>query len=304
MGSSGAAERVSVIIPHRDALDDLDRCLCSLEAQDFPADRYEIIVADNGSTCGPEAVVDRVAGRARVVSIPTPGAGPARNGGVEAATGELLAFIDSDCVADPGWLSAGVAALASCDVAGGAMRVLVDGDRPRNAAEAFELVFAFDNRDYVERMGFSVTANLFVRRVDFRRVGGFRTGVSEDQEWCWRARAAGLRLAYAPEALVGHPARADWGALIAKWRRIAAEQYWLSRELRFGHLRWLARSWALPLSVPIHAIRVLRCPALDGAAARGLALAGLVRLRFWRFFEQHRLMLAGLLKSPVDNRLH
>ncbi len=288
-----AGPGVSVIIPHREALADLDRCLAALEVQTFPRQRFEIIVADNGSAYGIEAVRQMVGARAQVVSVTEPGAGPARNGGVAAARGAVLAFTDCDCRPAPGWLAAGVAALEGAGLVGGAMEVLVDGTGPATDAEAFELAFAFDNHAYVERKGFSVTANLFVRHADFDRIGGFRTGVSEDQDWCLRAGAAGLRIAYAPDALVGHPARRDWPQLEAKWRRIVREQYALARERRFGRLRWLVRTWLLPLSILPHGLRVLGSRRLASARARGLALRGLVRLRLWRFIEAHRLLLCA-----------
>ncbi|MFW5899467.1 MAG: glycosyltransferase family 2 protein, partial [Jiangellaceae bacterium] len=62
---------------------------------------------------------------------------------------------------------------------------------PRTGAQAFEAVFAFENRAYVERKGFSVTANLVTRRAVFEDVGPFRPGLSEDLDWCARARARG-----------------------------------------------------------------------------------------------------------------
>src|SRR5436189_258200 len=81
-------------------------------------------------------------------------------------------------------LRRGLEALAQADFVGGRMQVLVeDPARPR-PAEAFEAVFAFDNRRYVEEMGFTVTANLFCPRAVFDAVGGFGVGMSEDLEWC------------------------------------------------------------------------------------------------------------------------
>ncbi len=284
------AELISVIVPHRDDLAGLDTCLAALTGQTLSNSRFEIVVADNGSACGIEAVEALVAERARVVAVAQPGAGPARNGGVAVARGAILAFVDSDCIAEPGWLAAGVAALGEGEVVCGAMRVLVENSTRPSPAEAFELAFAFDNRAYVTRKGFGVTANLFARHRDFLRVGGFRTGVSEDQDWCIRARAAGLRLHYAPEAVVGHPARRDWPALRRKWQRIVAEQHALSCEQRFGRIRWLVRTWLIPLSIMPHGVKIAITPRLIGGRARLVALAGLVRLRLWRFAEAHRVM--------------
>ena len=287
-GTCLVEERVSVIVPHYESLRDLASCLTALAAQTFDRARFEIVVADNRSPSGRAAVEAVAAGRARVVDAPLPGAGPARNAGVAASYGNLLAFIDCDCVPEPGWLSAGIAALSRADVIGGAMTVSVADERRMSGAEAFERVFAFNNRRYVEEERFTVTANLFCTRATFDAVGPFRTGVSEDVEWCHRAIDRGFTLAYAPEAVVAHPARPDWRALKGKWRRINAERYALATQapgaLR-GKLRWAAQQVALPLSIVAHAPRVLRSPALPNHAARLRALGTLARLRLWRTLD-------------------
>ena len=214
--ADAAGPRVSVVVPHYHDLEGLHRCLKALEDQTFPRDRFEIIVADNGSPEGETAVAEVIAGRARLVTVAERGAGPARNGGVGRARGAVLAFTDSDCIPAPGWLSAGVAALERHDFVGGRMAVLVSDARRPTPTEAFELVFAFDNETYVTRKGFTVSANLFCSRDVFDRVGGFRNGVAEDLDWCLRARAAGFSLGYAAEAVVGHPARRNWPELRRK----------------------------------------------------------------------------------------
>ena len=244
-------------------------------------------MADNHSPCGIDAVREIIAGRAKLVNVSEQGAGPTRNGGAAAASGRLLAFTDCDCLPEPGWLGAGLAALDRADIVGGKMTVLVDRSRPLTAAEAFELVFAFDNRTYVEAKDFTVTANLFVRKADFERVGGFRVGVSEDQEWCLRAKRMGLRIAYADDAVVGHPARRTWGDFLKKWRRLVAEQYQITREWPFGRLRWMIKTWALPFSIIAHAPRVLASNRID-AGSKPKALVALARIRLWRFAEAHR----------------
>lgn len=277
----------SVIVPHYNDLAALDACLRALEAQTYPRGQFEIVVADNHSPCGIDAVREVIAGRAKLVNVSEQGAGPTRNGGAAAASGRLLAFTDCDCLPEPGWLGAGLAALDRADIVGGKMTVLVDRSRPLTAAEAFELVFAFDNRTYVEAKDFTVTANLFVRKADFERVGGFRVGVSEDQEWCLRAKRMGLRIAYADDAVVGHPARRTWGDFLKKWRRLVAEQYQITREWRFGRLRWIIKTWALPFSIIAHAPRVLASNRID-AGSKPKALVALARIRLWRFAEAHR----------------
>ncbi len=283
----------SVVVPHYEDLVRLDLCLSALSVQTLPRDRYEIIVADNMSPSGLDRVTAVVAGRARIVSAAEKGAGPARNAGVAAAVAPILAFTDADCVPERGWVEAGVAALASCDFAGGAMRVSVDRSKPLTGAEAFELVFAFDNRRYVEDQAFSVTANLFCRRDVFDRTGPFKVGVSEDVEWCQRAGGLGFRIGYAQGAVVAHPARDDWPALVKKWRRMSAEQFALASSRRFGRVKWAARSLALLPSIIAHAPRVFSSDQLATTGERTRALGTLARLRLWRFADAQRLLFRG-----------
>jgi GT2 family glycosyltransferase len=158
--------------------------------------------------------------------------------------------------------------------------------------EAFEREFAFENDRYVEKKGFSVTANLFCRRSVFDTVGGYRTGVSEDYDWCLRAREAGFRIGYAPDAVVGHPARKDWPALLKKWRRLNSETFELMAERRFGRVQWMLRTWALPLSALAHTPRVLASRRIPRTSQRMAALSVLYRLRMWRFFHSHA-VIAG-----------
>jgi GT2 family glycosyltransferase len=267
-------------------------CLDALARQNYAPDRVEVIVADNGSPAGEAAVREAIAGRARLVLAPEKGAGPARNAGAAAAEGEVLAFTDADCVPEPGWLAAGVAALAGADLVGGRVTVFTQDPDRLSPAEAFECAFAFDNARYVQRLGFTVTANLFCWSSVFADVGGFDNGVSEDLEWSHRARAKGYRLAYSPEAVVAHPARRTWPELVAKWRRLNAESFALMQRRPAGALTWLLRTLLLPPSAVAHTPKVLASRNLSSWRDRLAAVNVLFRLRLWRSWDALRL-LAG-----------
>lgn len=284
---------VSVIIPHYRDLTGLGLCLDALERQTLARDQFEIIVADNNSPEGREAVAAVIRGRAQLVVVAEKGAGPARNGGVAQARGERLAFIDSDCVAEPEWLAEGVRALEHADFVGGRVKVLVDDPRHLTGAEAFERVFAFDFKTYITRKGFTGAGNLFCPRALFDTVGGFLAEVSEDVEWSRRARAAGFSLGYAPKAVVGHPARGTWADLVSKWRRVNRETYRLAVARRGGRLFWLARTCALPASALAHTPKVIASAELSGLTQRLSALGVLYRLRLWRFTDALRLLITN-----------
>lgn len=272
---------VSVVIPHFNDRANLRLCYERLLAQTWPRERFEIVIADNNSSGGVDAV-RAVAPEALVVAAPIQGAGPARNAGVAASRGEILAFLDSDCMAEPDWLAQGVAALRGFDFVGGQVITLVrDPTRP-TPVEAFEKVFNFDFRRYIQEVGFTGTGNMFVPRDIFDKVGGFRSGVSEDVDWSFRARRLGYRIGYADLAVVGHPARRTWAELEHRWARLVAEHYATAGEQRHGRLLFTLKALAMPISVIPHAAKVLFSPRLPDTRARLGAIEVLIRLRLWR----------------------
>ncbi len=147
-------------------------------------------------------------------------------------------------------------------------------------------MFAFNNKRYVEDERFSVTANMFVPRAIFDKVGGFHAAVSEDKDWGQRAAALGYRWIYAPDLRVTHPARRDWPELRAKWRRITRESYMTERQRPFGRLRFLLRTWALPLSTLPHAVHILRSTKLHRLSDKIMAVGILFRLRCGAFLNR------------------
>ena len=281
---------ISVIVPHFNDLDHLRLLLSLLADQTLPADRFEVVVADNNSACGLAKVQEVCGVRARAVLAPVQGAAEARNAGVAASKGQILAFIDSDCRPARDWLERGVAALARAEMVGGQVNTITKDEQNLTAVEAFEKVFAFDFQRYIEKEGFSGAGNMFVPRKTFDQVGGFRAGVSEDKDWGQRAVAKGFRWTYAPDVQVSHPARRDWKGLESKWRRITSESYRLEREKPFGRLRWIVRAWAVLFSPLINAGRILRSPQLPRLPDRVKAIGILFRIRFWRFLESHRVL--------------
>jgi GT2 family glycosyltransferase len=289
--------KVSVIIPHYRDFEHLDACLRSVAAQSYPAARVEVIVGDNGSPEGIERVREVAAGRAQVLLVEERGAGPARNGAVAHATGEVLAFIDSDCVAEPQWIEEGVRALSGYDFVGGQVKVLVQDEARMTPVEAWERVFAFDFKSYIEKKGFTGSGNLFCPRRVFDAVGGFRVGISEDTEWSLRAVAAGFRLGYAPKAVVGHPARRTWEELTRKWRRLGDESYGLSAGRPGRRLRWAVRGLLMPASAVAHTPKVLLHPGLHTLSQRLAALRVLYAIRFWRLADAVRVLRADARKA-------
>ncbi len=284
---------VSVIVPHLDDYDNLDACLKLLEAQSFPGDRTEIIIADNGSSQGFDAVCRIVGSRGRVIEVAERGAGPARNAAVRVSRGEALAFIDSDCRPDKRWLEEGLAELRHADIAGGHVDVLVEDPQRMTAAEAFESVFAFRNERYVKDLKFTVTASMFVWRSVFDAVGDFINSVPEDKDWCERAWRQGYRIRFAPKSIVGHPARRTMLELKRKWRRLTLESSEGARRGGQAPALVLLRQWAALLAVLPHAFLPLGSRRLHGVRNRLMAIVGLAQIRAYRFSVAYRAFVRG-----------
>ncbi len=282
---------VSVVIPHFNDLTNLERCMRLLDRQTLPRGKFEVVVADNNSPCGLEAVRCVCGKSARVVHAPVQGAGAARNAAVEASRGKILAFIDSDCRPTADWLERGLAALSSAPIVGGQVDVDVDDPANLTAVEAFERAFAFNFKRYVEQLGFSGSGNMFVPRDVFDKVGGFRARVSEDVDWGRRAVAAGYRWRYAADVVVSHPARRTWNELTQKWRKSSRESFEAMIERPNGRALWFLRSFAVLASPVVHWVTVARSNKLLNGEQRMKAIAVLCRIRFWRFLECQRLLL-------------
>lgn len=295
---------VSVVIPHYNDLDRLRVCHARLLAQSWPHEQFEIVVADNNSACG-LAAVQQAAPSALVVPAPIQGAGPARNAGIAASHGTVIALIDSDCVPEPDWIAEGVAALDRFDFVGGRVGTFAQFPERPTPVEAYEIVFNFNFRRYIETVGFTGTGNMFVPREVFDRVGGFRAVVAEDMEWSFRARGLGYRLGYADLAVVGHPARRTWTELERRWDRMLHEDIALIQEQPYGRLRFALKALAMPASVLPHAAKVLYGTELPSMRAKLGAIGVLTRLRLWRAARMLRLVFDSAMpvSSPPETRL-
>lgn len=282
---------VSVIVPHYNDLSGLDICLSALLSQTLDSSKFEIIVADNNSPLDRAEIEKTIANRARLVIVEEKGAGPARNGGVRAAQASILAFTDSDCVPDKRWLEEGLKGLDSYDLVGGEVEVLVDDPDKLSPAEAFEKVFAFNFKRYIESEKFTGAGNLFCSKSDFEKIGPFKVGLSEDKEWCHRGVEKGYSLGYVKEAIVGHPARRTWSELKSKWGRIDYETYGLIDKSLKGKICWALRSVAVLASIIPHSLKVMTTTKIQGRHNKVAALKMLILQRSWRFVDYWSLLL-------------
>jgi glycosyltransferase involved in cell wall biosynthesis len=224
-GSNDKLPFVSVILPVYNDAEALRRCLHSLQAQTYPADRFQVIVVDNGSTDdNPQSVVAEFPGYQYSVETKI-GSYAARNKGISLAIGEAYAFIDSDCIASPQWLEEGVRTLLihpECGLVGGRVDFFEqDPDHP-TSVELFELVVKFRLKEWIEKRHICMTCNMFVWTKVIDTAGTFNENLKSagDIEWSSRVHAAGLKLIYNDKACMKHPARKTWREMIKRTRRI------------------------------------------------------------------------------------
>lgn len=205
--------RISVVVPVYNREGFIVSCLESLLQQTLPA--YEILIVDNQSTDRSYAIIEEWItahpGRfCRLLQEKTRGPSAARNCGVEAATGDIVAFTDSDCLTDVRWLEKLAAAYENETIGGTAGRIL--SDAPKNVIEKFSAVFTlrsppaartYDHYEFSE--GGFPSANLSFRREVFVKAGGFEGEIyTEDYGLCAKVYRAGWKIRYTPEAIVYH----------------------------------------------------------------------------------------------------
>lgn len=202
---------VSVVVPTHRRPAKLARCLEALAAADYPCDRLEVVVVEDG---GPASELDglrrRDFGPLRVVWLDQPHAGPAaaRNRGARHARHRLLAFTDDDCRPRPGWIAGLVEGLEATPgaVAGGHTVNALGSNSYSSASQALVTYITA----YGLRHGspFFASNNIALEREDFARLGGFdetfRLAGGEDRDFSDRCAKLGMPFVHRPDAIVEH----------------------------------------------------------------------------------------------------
>jgi glycosyltransferase involved in cell wall biosynthesis len=198
----------SVVVPTYQRPQALARCLESLAELDYPRDRYEVVVVDDGGTSPPDVEAFRARLDLTVVAQPNAGPAAARNRGVESARGDLLAFTDDDCRPEPDWLrrlADGYVARPDEATGGRVVNALTRNPYAATAQLIADVGYRQNNEGPPDRAWFT-TNNLAVPVAGFRELGGFDPAfrTAEDREFCTRWVKSGLRMSYDPDAVVRH----------------------------------------------------------------------------------------------------
>lgn len=203
----------SIVIPTYDRPDSLERVLGSLTVLEYPPDRFEVVVVDDGGQIPLESRVRAFRDPLNLLLLRQPNAGPgaARNHGAGHARGEYLAFTDDDCMPDPGWLRAMEAALRGSEgaICGGKTRNKIEANP---YSEATQLLADYLNEHYNPTRTFGAffpTNNLSLSRKAFTALGGFDESLrfGEDRDLCYRWATGGHSFVYAPDAVIYHAHR-------------------------------------------------------------------------------------------------
>lgn len=330
--------RVSVVVCAYNAERTMEPCLASLEVLNYPD--YEVIVVNDGSTDRTLAISERFP-YCRIISQPNMGLSVARNVGAEAATGEIVAYTDSDCVADPDWLTYLVARMVGSDlVACGGPNFPPPEDSLVPAAVAVSPggpTHVLLEDEVAEHIA---GCNMAFRRDVLLGLGGFDPlyrAAGDDVDICWRFQDAGYRIGFAPAATVWHFRRNTVKAYLGQQRGYGKAEALVygkhpSRFNFFGQAKWLGRIYG-DLSA---SLLLSRRPVIySGVFGRGLfqtlyeppsSLAAFLPLTFewnvvagflavagilaggWKWLLTLPLLVTwtlcidGALKAPVDPR--
>jgi glycosyltransferase involved in cell wall biosynthesis len=209
---------VSIVVPVLNAAGDLPRLLRALAELDWPQDRLECLVVDNGSTDRSRELA--AAAGLRVLDEPKQGSYAARNRGVREARSEWVVFTDADCAPRPDWLRRLFAEPVPAEAGAIAGEVLaLESDTPvQRFIESRGFMKHAVTLPHKDLPCFS-TANVAIRRSLLLELGGFRADVLYfgDMEFSWRMQVERRALLeFRPDAVVLHRHRRTAGAL---WRQ-------------------------------------------------------------------------------------
>jgi cellulose synthase/poly-beta-1,6-N-acetylglucosamine synthase-like glycosyltransferase len=241
----------TVVVPTHRRPQQVARCVAALEALNYPRDLLEILVIDDEDGAGPSA---------------------ARNMGLEAARGEVVAFTDDDCEPAPDWLRLLAAAWRDDPTRayGGTVENALEHDLAAEVAQRI-IRAGYSQLNEPGDARFLTSNNLLLPTAALRELGGFEVSLrsSEDRDLCDRWRLSGRRLEHVREAVVRH---SHIGGMREFWRQHVA----YARGSRRFHVLHRQRTGSLPRIEPSFYARLLRQPGeplLPSAALMGLWLA-------------------------------
>jgi len=245
--------RISVVVCTYNGARTIRDCLDGLEQLAYPD--YEVIVVDDGSTDSTAAIACQY--DYRLIRTENRGLANARNTGLKAATGEIVAYIDDDAYPDPHWLTYLAARfLSTSHAAVGGPNLAPPGDGPiaeciaRAPGGPVHVLLSDCEAEHIPG------CNMAFRKACLEAIGGFdpqfRTA-GDDVDVCWQLQERGWTLGFSPAAMVWHHRRNSlrtyWKQQIGYGRAEAMlERKWPEKYNGPGHVRWAGRIYGSGLT--------------------------------------------------------
>lgn len=247
----------SIVIPSYRDWDRLKLCLAALDKQKFSKDLFEIIIVNNEIDSSPPDDL-LLSSNCKMIHEPMPGSYAARNSGIKASKGSVIAFTDSDCIPDDCWLLNASKVLLEHKYE--YLRItgpvnIFRGPSASWLAWKYDAITAF-NQIYNVKNGLAVTANLFVTRNIFEKFGYFDSELMSggDISWNRTITAHQIKILYAPNVIINHPSRLSLHQVIQKARRVIGGLFVLSKRRSIQSQLALALRQLIP---PVHFAGVL-----------------------------------------------
>lgn len=298
--------RISVAVCSYNGAHTIDWCLQGIKQLDYP--NFEVIVVDDGSADGTGDIALRHG--VQVLRTPNRGLSHARNLALEAATGEIVAYIDDDASPDPHWLAYLATAFSNsghAGVGGPNLPPLGDGLIAHCVANApggpVHVLLSDEEAEHIPG------CNMAFRRSALQSIGGFDTQfrvAGDDVDICWRLQEQGWTLGFSPAAVVWHRRRpsikAYWKQQIGYGKAEALlERKWPEKYNAAGHLTWTGRMYGsgLTAALRMRVGRIYRGPWGDAPfqsvyePARGM-LSSLPLMPEWYLIILLLAVLSGL----------
>jgi len=211
---------VSIIVPTYNDKEYLIKTLRAIKQQDAPYYSIEVIVVDNGSTDGTNEFLQDATDILYIREhqhLNSPYS--CRNRGIEKAKGAIIVLLDATCIPANEWLKNGIEYLKStgADIVGG--NVVFDFEGKVTGAKLYDALTNIRMEESIKK-GVAKTANLFIKREVFEKIGTFPEGIRSgaDVRWTYKATSNGLRLEFCNTAVVYKPARAFKELIKKQWR--------------------------------------------------------------------------------------
>ena len=251
--SPAVTPRISVVVCTHNGERTLDDCLRSLRGLEYR--NFEVIVVDDGSTDASAAIAERYG--FQVIRTENRGLSAARNTGLDAAEGEIVAYLDDDCIPESHWLSYLAAAFGTTPHAGiGGPNIaphdggFVAESITKAPGSPIHVLLSDEEAEHIPG------CNMAFRKDRLIEIGGFDPQfrvAGDDVDICWRLQEKGWTLGFSPAAMVWHHRRKSLRTFFSQQREYGKaeallERKWPERYNSGGHVPWTGRIYGGPLA--------------------------------------------------------